>query len=106
MASVSARYRRMADVYRVFARHWAHVLDFSESALAAMHAHESRGEPIEGSNGFEVGKKYLNLTVSLWRQDLATGLLFKHELYADPLFPTWWLDSVLGSQEATWQPSV
>ncbi len=31
----------------------------------------------------------------MWREDLRRGLLFKYELYEDPNFPHWWLDSVL-----------
>lgn len=93
---ISQRYRRMAEVYRIFARAWAHVLDFSESALGEMFAHESRGSAIDRSdNGYEVGKKWLNVQVAVWRQDIACGLLFKHELYADGAFPRWWLDRVL-----------
>lgn len=93
---VSPKYRRMAEVYRIFARHWEHVLDFGDAALAEMQRHESRGEPITiTNNGYEVGKRYLNLTVTTWKRDLRDGLLFKRELYADPLLPHWWLDRVL-----------
>lgn len=93
--TVSRKYRRMAAVYRVFSRHWEHVLDFSDAALQEMHDHESRGASVRSENGYAVGKKYLNLTVTTWKQDIASGLLFRHELYADPLFPHWWLDRVL-----------
>lgn len=84
----------MAELYRVFARHWEHLVDFSEAALVEMHAHESLGAPVGPDNGYALGKKWLNLHVTTWKQDIASGLLFKHELYADPLFPDWWLDSV------------
>lgn len=94
--NVSRKYVRMAEVYRVFSRHWAHVLDFSDAALQEMHDHESKGGPVSPENGYSVGKRYLNLTVTTWRQDIRAGLLFKHELYADPLFPHWWLDNVFG----------
>lgn len=58
--SVSARYRRMAEVYRVFVADWADIVDLSESALAEMQAHESRGAPIGEANGYALGKKWLN----------------------------------------------
>ena len=96
MKTVSTRYRRMADVYRVFAAAWGHMLDFSDEAMAEMQAHESRGAPVSDLNGYAVGKKYLNLHVTTWKQDIRDGLLFEHELYADPKFPNWWLDSVFG----------
>ena len=96
MAGISERYRRMAEVYRVFARGWEHVLDFSERALEEMNEHESRGGGVSDKNGYAVGKRYLNVQVAAWREDIQGGLLTKHELYADERFPRWWLDSVLG----------
>ena len=30
-----------------------------------------------------------------WKEDIKTGILFKHELYGDEQFPDWWLDKVL-----------
>lgn len=96
MAKVSPRYRRMAEVYRVFASAWGHMLDFSDGAMAEMQQHESRGGTVGDLNGYAVGKKYLNLHVTTWKQDIRAGLLFKWELYADPKFPHWWLDSVFG----------
>jgi hypothetical protein len=35
------------------------------------------------------------VTVSMWKEDLQTGMLFRSELYTDPAFPHWWLDRVL-----------
>ena len=60
-----------------------------------MFDHESHGTKVEANNGFKVGKQYLNVQVSAWREDLRDGLLTKGELYADPAFPKWWLDAVL-----------
>lgn len=97
MNRISPKYRRMAEVYKLFATDWSHMLDFSEDALWEMHQYESRGTPIASTNnGYEVGKKWLNVHVAMWRQDIRAGLLFKAELYADK-FPHWWLNDVLGS---------
>lgn len=93
---VSKKFRRMAGLYRLFARHWTR-LDFSDDALLALYNHESYGSKLNPDNGFAVGKRYLNLTVTDWRADITEGLLYKHELYEDELFADyhWWLDSVL-----------
>ena len=32
-----------------------------------------------------IGKQYLNLTVTMWKQDIEDGLLMKFELLEDPL---------------------
>lgn len=84
----------MAEVYRIFSRHWEHVLDFSDNALIEMYNSESFGTPVSANNGYSVGKTYLNVHVKMWKEDMALGTLFKRELYEDGLFPHWWLDSV------------
>ena len=71
-------------------------LDFSEEAEVSLFNHESYGTSLSPNNGFAVGKRYLNLNVTMWREDIRRGWLFKHELYEDPELPHWWLDSVLG----------
>jgi hypothetical protein len=30
----------------------------------------------------------------MWKEDIEKGILFKKELYEDPKFPHWWLDSI------------
>ena len=61
-----------------------------------MFLYESNGQPIKNkNNGFYWGKKHMDVTVSMWNQDLKTGLLFKYELYEDESIPNWFLDKVL-----------
>lgn len=78
----------------MFASDWKDCLDFSDEALVELYNYESYGGQISPKNGFAVGKKWLNLNVSMWKEDIAQGYLFKHELYEDPKFPHWWLDGV------------
>lgn len=85
----------MAELYRYFAKPWEHVLDFSDEALVEMYNSESYGTKIDPKNGYLVGKHWLNVTVTMWKEDLALGTLFKHELYSDPDLPNWWLDGIL-----------
>jgi len=96
----------MAEIYRIFAKDWEHVLDFSDDALLQLYNHESYGGRIDSNNGYAHGKKYLNLHVTMWKEDIAKGLLFKHELYEDNVFPHWWLDNILKdvyNNYATWK---
>lgn len=87
----------MSELYKIFAASWTHKLDFSDEALLSLYNHESYGVPLSRDNGFAVGKQYLNLQVTMWREDLAAGLIFKWELYQDERFPHYWLDSVLNN---------
>lgn len=63
-----------------------------------MFNHESYGEPLTPNNGFAIGKSYMNLHVTMWKEDLEKGYIFKWELYSDGRFPHEWLDSVLGNR--------
>jgi len=53
------------------------------------------GDSVSDNNGFYIGKKWLNVFVDMWKEDLKKGFLFKFELYEDPDLPDWWLDKVL-----------
>lgn len=83
----------------MFANDWKHCLDFSDDMLLELYNHESYGQPVSQTNGFMHGKKWLNLNVTMWKEDMAKGLLFKQELYADPKFPHWWLDNIFGERK-------
>ena len=71
------------------------MLDYSDEAMIEMYNSESYGTPVNRHNGFYVGKQWLNVNVTMWREDIQRGLLFEKELYNDPKFPHWWLDKVL-----------
>ena len=85
----------MSALYRHFAEPWQHVLDFSDDALLSLYNHESYGTSLSQKNGFAQGKKMLNLQVTAWKEMLREGTLAKFELYEDPNYPHWWLDSCL-----------
>ncbi|RWZ87216.1 MAG: hypothetical protein EO766_11855 [Hydrotalea sp. AMD] len=84
----------MCEVYRLFAKDWEQCCDFSEEMMVELFYSESYGEEVSPNNGFYVGKRYLNLNVAMWKEDIQKGLLFKHELYEDH-YPHWWLDKIL-----------
>jgi hypothetical protein len=92
---MTERARRMSDLFVVFASEWSHIMDFSDEAKLSLYNHESYGSPLSPNNGFAQGKKMLNLQVNGWKEMLREGTLAKFELYEDPLYPHWWLDSIL-----------
>jgi hypothetical protein len=98
---VSPKFFRMSEIYRHFSEPWAHLCDFSDEARHSMYRFESRGTPLppysdpRRLNGYQLGKHWMDVTVAMWKDDLAKGLLFRQELYSEPCYPHWWLDLVL-----------
>jgi hypothetical protein len=94
---ISKKYKRIAEIYRYFARHWEHILDFSDERMYDMYCYESSGVSIPdyNKNGYYHGKKWMDVTIAMWKEDLNDGILFLHELYEDENFPNWWLDKIL-----------
>jgi hypothetical protein len=61
-----------------------------------MFLYESVGVPLKNKdNGYYWGKKHMDVTIEMWKQDIKNGLLFKKELYEDENIPDWFLDKVL-----------
>ena len=88
----------MVPIYEFFARHWKDCLNFDDTALLELYEFESMGKgSISPDNGFAVGKKWMDVAVAQWREDM-WRTLWPWELYEDPdlLVPDWWLDKVLG----------
>jgi hypothetical protein len=92
---VSKKFKEISVLYRIFASGWTG-LDFSDESLIEMYNSESYGTPVDQKkNGFYVGKQWLGVTVSMWKEDRKSGHLVLSELYEDERFPHWWLDKVL-----------
>ena len=85
----------MCEIYRIFSKDWEDCLDFSEQKMVELYYSESYGEPVSSDNGYYIGKRYLNLQVTMWKEDISKGLLRKFELYEDGNYPHWWLDRVI-----------
>ena len=102
----SRRWRKKAELYRLFAVGWDN-LDFSETAAKAMFDYESTGRgnlalgifSSSKVNGFAVGKYYRDWQVTEWRKAITDGMLSKEELYTSNKYPKEWLDRVLANCE-------
>ena len=88
----------MVPLYELFSRDFKECLDFSEDMLYELYHSESFGGRCSPKNGYYHGKKWLSVTVAMWREDIRLGNLFPLELYRDPQFPHWWLDNVLSKR--------
>ena len=83
----------MAEIYKRFAKDYSHC-DFSGEAALAMYLHEN-GKPLpetDKPNGFAVGKKWMNVTIQMWKEDIQNNLLFVWELSKD--YPEWFLKKI------------
>lgn len=92
-------FKKMVPIYRLFAEPWEHCLDFSDDMLHEMYLNESSGiGKCSPQNGFYHGKKWMNVTIAMWKEDFGRTLGW-WELYEDNRYPHWWLDKVLGRRE-------
>ncbi len=84
----------MCEIYKIFSKSWTSCT-FTDEDMLELFLSESYGEvTCHHYNGFSIGKKYLSLSVNMWKEDIKIGNLFLHELYQDDTYPHWWLDSV------------
>lgn len=84
----------MAELYKQMGEGWNN-LDFSDSAFVEMYNSESYGTPVnKNSNGFYIGKQWLNVQIEMWKEDRGDGFLCISELYIDDRWPHWFLDSI------------
>lgn len=101
---MTIKFRKMCEIYRIFSRNWD--CDISNKAMQEMFEFETYGRgsiEISGfnttgkrANGYAVGKKWLNVMVSEWIDEMEKyGWIDVIErLYSDPLFPKWWLNDI------------
>jgi len=108
---MTEQWRKKAEIYKIFGEPEINMWtgkpfhkrpDFSEKAAQKMYEYETYGKgelksTIFGvpDNGYFIGKKLMNITLAMWKEDIENGLLAKFELYEDETLPNWWLDEVL-----------
>ena len=92
---MSNKFKEISKIYYQFGCKWDG-LDFSEKSLIEMYNNESYGSSLNKTkNGYYIGKMWMGVTISMWKEDIKKGYLGKKELYDDPNLPNWWLDKVL-----------
>lgn len=94
VGGITGKFKRMCEIYKIFSHDFEHLCDYSDQSKIDLFNHEAYGEKIKSNNGYALGKKWLNVQVKMWKEDIQNGILFKHELYNDGKFPHWWLDSI------------
>lgn len=96
---ISNKYKRMARIYKRFTIGFN--CDLSDKALLSMYLYESKGVGNLGStifqdvavNGYALGKKWMDVTITSWKEDIKQGLLLKEELIKDN-YPEWFLTKI------------
>ena len=96
MSKPSKTWRKMSEIYKIFAKDFDHVCDFSDTSAVEMYNFESTGNgAVSPNNGFAVGKHWMDATIKMWKEDVCkSGLLTKHELYQDKKYPSWFWDKI------------
>lgn len=91
---IGRKWRRIAEIYRRFAVDYP-AADFGEDAALAMYLHESTGAPLPDpkTNGYALGKKWMDVTVAGWKAEIPQLGLLVSELQADG-YPDWFLERV------------
>lgn len=95
IGGVSGKFKKLVEVYRIFAKDWEHLFDFSDEMIVELYNCESFGLPVSEKNGYYLGKKWMDVQIKMWKEDLQVGIISKYELYEDETFPRWWLEKVL-----------
>lgn len=92
---VSPRFEKMSKLYVHFSKDFKDFLDYSEKNKLDLFLSESYGDvQCNQNNGYMWGKKWLNVNVTMWKEDIEKGLLTKYELFCDPSLPNEWLHQI------------
>jgi hypothetical protein len=92
---IGKKWLRMAEMYKRFASDYKNA-DFGEDAALAMYLHESTGAPLPDprTNGYALGKKWMDVTVAAWKEDIEQLGLLVSELQGEDGYPDWFLERV------------
>lgn len=92
---IKRKYLRLAAVYRRFAERNPNY-NFSIDALIECYNNETHGSPTTiPNNGYIIGKKWKDLTIQTWREDISAGYFCKAE-YITPL-SRWYAEPALST---------
>ncbi len=92
---ISKKFEQMCEIYRLFSYdEWNHYASFEDKDRLELFYAETFGDECSKKNGFAIGKKFMDITVSTWLEENRAGTLCMPELYRDK-YPSWWLNKVL-----------
>lgn len=81
MTKISRKYRKKAETYKYFSRYWGDLLSYDNAALEECFLWESQGIMYKSqNNGYVIGKKWMDVNIAMWKEDILRGLLLKEEL--------------------------
>jgi hypothetical protein len=91
---ISKKWLKIADIYKKFAIDYPFA-DFSDSAAYNMYAYESHGIPLPdtSTNGYALGKKWMDVSIASWKEDIPQMGLLVSEL-VESGYPDWFLRRV------------
>lgn len=92
---ISRKWLAMAEIYKRFAVEYPQA-DLSDEAAIAMYEYETLGKaikPTQKLNGFMLGKKWMDVTIAGWREEIPSRGLLVQELIADG-YPEWFLERI------------
>lgn len=98
----------MSEIYKKFGGNDPQ-LDYSDQAAEEMYLYETKGEgnlsmglfEVKGkTNGYAVGKKWMNVHIEMWKKDIQEGIIFRFELEEE--YPKWFLDKFLKGSPQRW----
>lgn len=95
IGGVSKRFISICEIYYRFGYGFTQDHTFTEKDIVELYNQESYGTGVSPLNGYALGKKIMDITIAMWREDIGRGHLSKYELYKCGEYPEWWLDSVL-----------
>jgi hypothetical protein len=83
---VSPKFKKKALLYKHFASIFG-TFDFGDEAMLRLYNHESYGTQLNdgdnSTNGYVIGKKWLNWHITNWKQGLVEGSITRHDLLSD-----------------------
>ncbi len=83
---VSPKFKKKALLYKHFGSMFGN-FDFSEQSMLNLYNHESYGTELgpgeSTSNGYVIGKKWLNWHITNWKQGLVEGSITRQDLESD-----------------------
>lgn len=89
------KWLKQCESYKYFSKDWESCCSYTEEDQRICFLQESQGYVYpytkrneDGKyNGYLVGKHWMDVNLSMWREDMKDGMLYQFELIEDPEIP-------------------